>query len=593
MPTLVPCYVPTLCLGAGSLLAPLERMSHRTDGAATSAEAPASSITTNSIHRSGIILGISALLLAVVAGQAYMRSRASRVPAENFLREFSIDRRRPTEAETVRIARTSDLAAAVAADAALQDLREDQTASSGPGGKPLREMARVARRAETASARALLLDALRVRPGSATHRLLLGRLILADRSVQVSARTSAVPQWRAVLHAAASAAPGMDAAWTELARAYLADWNDIPAPERQSGEEVFRRSLYDSGFVAEHYADVRARLGPRVDHDLPDHSDLLSAALESLGGRADVKGTLTLLRRLDDARRRERDVRMRTIERLHRIGDLENLSNACETFFQTYTNPLWDDVSLRRQFVRVLEVWPPGRAVGWPDDPRARLVRYLLDSRDAGTLGPGIERTLEHLQGVPDAVWSEVKLLSGDLETAEQLVAKSSAGDLGSASYLIRLAGHHLAQGRPLQASEALARLGPASGEECDAVVLRREVARVLGDVAEVQAQDRRLEILRRPSFAPGWSSQVTVSLCITSADLNQSLSVPFEGEGRSIVAYGWQLGRVGVTELPRAGRLKLALPRTLGLARLSIEVLYGRPLRLGAVRVQPPSVAR
>lgn len=561
-------------------------------------EPPPDPPAASSPRRVRTTLGIAALLLAAASVLQCRQTVAERRPAERFAREFTLDLRRPLEAETIRIAPSGDFAADIVADAALRDAEERPRLESQDPRLSRAWAASLSRKAEElGAARRLLLEALASRPGSATHRFLLGRLAFAESRIEGASSDSAwLERWRRPLRAAAAAGPGVDAVWGALSRAYLEAWPRLPPVDRGEARGIFRRAFFDSGVVSRDFLAVREALGPGADSLLPTDTSALSAAIDSLGGRAGVPATLALLNRLDRAKRLDRAAWLREIETLHRQGETERLLDACESFAAQNPAGHFDDPAGRREVARVLELWPGGHAGSWPDDRRAEIVRFFLAGREPDVGPPALGRALELLTGVPNSVRAEVHLLNGETGEAEELATTAGgAGELEWISYFLRLARVHLSRGQAAEAAEALARLAPAAREDCDAVLARRDLARALGDSSDAQSLDRRLAGLRAAAQPQrDWSSGENLSLCVTPEQIRDgTLTVEIEAESPAIVAYGWDGGRSGVVALSRVNRLNVPLPRAPGRRTFTIETAVGGPVRLGEARLTGEGATR
>jgi hypothetical protein len=538
-------------------------------------------------RRSGVLLAFLAAGLAAFSVVQYREIPASRRPAEAFARRFALDLRRPFEAWTIRISPAGDLAAAIAAESALSDAGDPP-----PGGtldpRAARAWSRVAseRQEELAAARGLLLDTLARRPGSAAHRLLLGRLALAERD----GRAPAPPPetWTVPLQAAASAAPGVDAVWGALSRATLEDWPRLPPGQRDDARRVFRRAFLDPAVVARDYPDARRHLGAAADSLLPDDMASLAAALDALGGRAEIPDLFALLQRLTQATREDRARRLQRIERLQALGQADRLRSAIEGFAVNHTPELSDDKTGRAQSARVLELWPDGHPGVWPSHARAALLVYFLRGREADVSPAALGRAVEALSGVPAHLRADVLLANGAIADAEKIARSvASIGDPDWTAYFVRLSRAHLDAGRPAEAQEALTRIAFESSESCEVLVARREVARALGEAAETAALDRALVLLSDPVPPEGLSAVASLSLCVAPERAGRgSFAVRVRSPGDTIVTYGWDGGRLGLLRVSREGLVRVPVPATPGARVFSVSRLYGENISLHEPRV-------
>jgi hypothetical protein len=173
-----------------------------------------------------------------------------------------------------------------------------------------------------------------------------------------------------------------------------------------------------------------------------------------------------------------------------------------------------------------------------------------LNGRQTSVRSEILVRAIESLSGVPDSTAARVKLLAGDLEAAENLARTSHDTDpAGWTPYFIELAKLRLKEGRARDARRALDRLGTGAREECDALLIRREVGRALQDEKELAEVARDLEPLSigAASWEPRPESQATLSLCLDpERNSGRLLRVHVEVAGPTILVYGWNGARTG-----------------------------------------------
>ena len=532
-------------------------------------------------------LALLALGLAAAALVQYRKIPASRRPAELFARRFTLDVRRPLESWTIRIAPAGDLAAALAAESALSDA--DQPAPTGTLDARVARawsQARSERGAELAAARALVLDALPQRPGSAGHRLLLGRLALAER--KEGAQPAQPETWNVPLRAAAAAAPGVDAVWGALSRAVLEDWPRLSPSNRDDAKEVFRRAFLDPAVVSRDFAAARTHLGVEADSLLPDQISSLSSALDALGGRAQVRDLFSLVQRLERATREDRASRLQAIERHHERGQTDRLRSAIEGFAVNHVAELSDDPLGRRQTARVLELWPDGDPGVWPSHARAAFLLYFLRGRERDVPPAALARAAEGLSGVPAHLRAEVLLLNGEIADAEKIARSvTSIGNPEWTAYFVRLSRAHLAAGRPSDAAEALTRAAPEGSESCPIVLARRDVSRALGNTSEALALEGDLSLLGEAAHPEGFSPEPMLSLCVPPERAGRgALSIPIRGAGATIAAYGWDGGLSGRLYTSREALVTVPMPATPGSHVFSVVRIYGENVSIGQPRV-------
>lgn len=527
-------------------------------------------------------LTLLALGLAGAALVQYRKIPGSRRPAELFAQRFTLDVRRPLESWTIRIAPAGDLAAALAAESALSDADEPApTGTLDPRVARAWSQAGSQRGAELAAARDLLLDAIAQRPGSAGHRLLLGRLALAQR--REGEQPTRPETWNVPLHAAAAAAPGVDAVWGALSRAVLEDWPRLSSSARDDAKGVFRRGFLDPAVVTRDYAAARRHLGAQAGALLPDDMASLSAALHALDGRVEIRELFSLLKRLEQATREDRVRRLERIERLHALGQADRLRSAIEGFAVNHAAELSDDRTGRTQSARVLELWPEGNPGVWPSHTRAALVLYFLRGRERDVRPAALGRAAEGVGGVPAHLRADILLLNGEIAEAEKIARSvASIGNTDWTAYFVRLSRAHVSAGRPREAQEALTRIAFESSESCEVLLVRREVARALADAAEASALDQALFVLAEPVPPESPSSEASLSLCLPPERAGRgSFAVRVRSPGETIVAYGWDGGRSGVLHISREGLVRVPLPSSPGSRVFSVGRLYGENISL------------
>jgi hypothetical protein len=418
-------------------------------------------------------------------------------------------------------------------------------------------------------ARDLMLSAAAARPGWAYHRYLLA---LTDAAGEGS-------RGRRLLRLAVAGAPGLDAPWAALGEAELAAWSTLTAEERAEAPEVLRRCLASEDFVSARFPAVAAVLGrSRAIALLPEEAGILDAAAGSLAQQNDIPGAALVLSRAERAERRERDGDLAELERRRRLGDAEGARIGCAAWFDQHPFREIDDAAGRAQLARLLALWPGDRFGSWPNDRRARLVRFFLDGRASEIPAQTLSRTIESLTGVPDEVRARVAVLAGNLPAARGIARNASRfGSLEWNPYFLDLARREIAQGRLAEGRAALARLSFSAREGCDALLLRRQLARALRDRAEAAAVEERLAPLRDPS-PEDWASRGTLTLCV---DPEWGAGRAFEviaGPGApAILAYGWDGGRAGTASLPEQRiAFRVPLPALSGQRSLWASFLAG-----------------
>jgi hypothetical protein len=534
-----------------------------------------------------IVLAALSIALGAWSLAGFAEDRAVRESSERFTRHFTLDRRRPLEVAALALERSADGAAAIAVDAALEDVRgQGPPADLGP---ELREAWLQSARSigeELEAARVLALDAASGRPGRAQHRFLLGQVVHAAH-VRTRAATSNARQWIVPLSLAGSAAPGLDPIFTFLGGAYLDNWGQLTADDRASAAVALQRAFFDPGFVSRSVLAASAAIGrDEALRLLPDEAEPLRAASRAFAGTGDA-GTASELRpRLDRAIRRQRDLGIERIAQRRAAGDLEGARAACLAWIERSSGSEFDDALGRAQAARVLELWPNDVVGAWRTDPRGELVRFFLARREGDVRPDALRRTTEALTGVPDTVRARIRLLAGDPSGAEEIRRKS--GDPASfewTPFLVEVARQRLAGGDPKAAREALRELSAAAAEGCDVLLARRDVAAALADKGEVATVEERLRRLHRDSIPPeAWSSGGSMSLCLDGGESGRKLRVAIEARNAAIVAYGWNGGRQGSVLVPRgASVLTVPFPALTGRQIFSLSSEAGGPIQPGA----------
>lgn len=529
-------------------------------------------------------LAIACLVAAAFSVAHYRHDLRLRRAGERFVEKYRLDEP-PLEAATRRLEPAGDLAVAAAVSAMLPaqiearrtDGAEDPPAASADS---LRE------------ARSLLLAAVRSRPGGGYHRLLLGRAeYLLDRP---GGDTPGSERWALALSRAADAAPGLDSLWTTLATAYLESWNRLSTRRRSEASAVFARALEDPEFVSREFLATASGLGTeRALALLPARRASLAAAFEQLAKSGDLQAAARLIGSLREADRRERVADLARIEERFRLGDVEGLRIACRHWLSAHPVEEFDDPAGRREAARILELWPSYRPGSWGGDPRGELVRFFLAGREKDVDPEALLRAVQTLPAVPGPVAARVRLLAGDAYAAESLARR--AGDAGSfewTPYLVARARFELSRGRPREARQALRRIAPAAAQQCDVLLVRRDVAAALGDAAGRDAADQGLAPLVHRSVQSQNTRRAgaTVSLCLDPRRLaGGRLAVDLEPRGPAIVSYGWNGGQIGTLMVQTPERLLVDAPDGEGTWIFSVFARAGETPRFRASFVTAP----
>lgn len=542
------------------------------------------------------VVGLGFLSLAMISAWLYWRQLESRSAGEEFVRNFTLDIRRPTEVQALRLEPAADLQIAIAVDLALQDVPERAPGGNLPAGVR-RSWAQVPlrRAAQLRTAHGLLLQAIANRPGWAYHFYLLGRTTYLLLPEEDSSPREATKRWAGPLRVASEAAPGLDPIWNFMAEATLERWSDLTGSDRSAAGAVLRRAFLDPKAVSRHYATASQRIGSsQAVQLLPEASGPISAALLAVAESGQIREAAALLPRLERATRKERAASLLQLEKRFRLGDLEGLRNGCIRWCFEHPVGEFDDPLGRAQTARVLELWPSEPTGPWNGDFRGELVRFFLAGRETNCKGEVLRAAVESLTGVPDAVWAQVKLHAGDREGAEELTGTDSAGPEWS-SYFVKVAMLELKAGRAATARSALERIPTSSRDGCDVLLARRSVARELGDAAELALVAQRLQWLDSASAREA-AGDSGLSLCLDpEGSRREAIRTGIESAAPAIVDYGWDGGRSGtLAMLDRRTVWKVSARGLSGLKTLSVRTVAGGPVeRLRLLEVPAESAPR
>ncbi len=471
------------------------------------------------------------LFLALVSVRVYQRDLSTRRRTEQFFTLFTLDQRRPLDWDSLPLSPSGDWTAGIAASSSLSDATEDV---------PLSRMTPRMRRLwldsaskvgdELAAAEVLVRQAIAERPGWAYYRFLLGELVYVRMNREQDRDLALHPErWAVPLREAAAGAPGDDWIWRFLAGSYLETWQVVPESARPAAAEVLKRGFLDPDFVSSGLAPAILLLGrDRALGLVPDEAASLKTAFSVLAGRGDIEGAALVERRRESAERAERRADLAKIDERFRLGDTDGLRAACNAWIAKHSILEFDDPAGRQDVARVLERWPPDDPGTWAADPRGAIVRFFLDGRENGAPAKGLESALSALSGVPDYIQARVLLLSGDEPGAEELARHSpSAGSFEWTRYVLDLARACLRRGDGAAARRALERLPPNALGECEALIVRRDVALAIGDRDAASSADRDLTsatgLSRPPDPTAGsrvispseWLSPGNLSLCL------------------------------------------------------------------------------
>jgi hypothetical protein len=528
-----------------------------------------------------LLLTLLSFALAALSVVNYARDQAARRPGEGFARTYTLDVRRARYVDSARLEPKADLSALVLANAALEDAL---------GTIPWREMSPAERERwvaalsrlneELAGARALALEAVAARPGWPFHRLLLGQLVYAADRRALSLDLYARPErWMTPLREAASAAPGVDLGWTFLGGAMLESWGFLPQAAQREGAQVLRRAFLDPSFVSRAFcaaSDVFGRA--KAMELLPDATGSIRAAREALAGIGDVASVATLEERWERLEMAAREADLKKLEERARLGDENGLRAGCHAWVATHPLLDFDTPKGRKQAARVLELWPGDVARPWRAAGRGELVRFFLDGRAADAPADAVGRAVGALVGVPEVARARAALMAGDRYALSRVLHDTQTlGTFEWTPLFVELSRMELRAGRLAEAVEAVGQVAPGAREECEVLLVRRDVARAEQNKKELDAVAAGLRKARAGMLEPQGVGGASLSLCVDSEqDSGRVLAATVRVTGQSLVAYGWNRGRLGAELVEREKDISVPLAGRHGRVAFSIRTLAG-----------------
>jgi hypothetical protein len=532
------------------------------------------------------------LALAALATVHFRDDRVGRTRAEAFAREWGFDVRKPAYLEQVQLEPSADLASGAMAEAAVADEIGRVRWSELDAREREAWMEALARRDEMlGAAHALALSAVAANPGFPFHAYRAGQLAyLSDRRRGAESLKRDRARWLQPLRLTTRRAPGFDAGWSFLAGAMVEAWPLLTDDERVEGRRVIRRAFLDPAMARQAFGAVAAELGTDGASALvPDLPGPLAAVGRQVAETGDVTAAAAIRWRWEAAERRAREADLARLELRARMGDADGLRAGCRAFVSAHSPLEMDGPAGRRQAARLLELWPPDTAGSWRNDGRAALLRYVLDGRHESMSGEAVARAAASLTGVPDPERARLALLAGDRYGWEGVLRESKTlGSLEWTSFLTELARAELAGGRHQAAREALERIAPSARGECEALLVRREIAEAEGDEAEAAQADQRLAELRMPGPGVAPSSSLTsLSLCVDPrADSGQVLRLELVAPAPALI--GWEVngGRRGSVVVSGSALLDVPFDGLQGRVVVSVTSLAGpRPVLISASR--------
>jgi hypothetical protein len=316
-----------------------------------------------------------------------------------------------------------------------------------------------------------------------------------------------------------------------------------------------------------------------------DSAGPLRAVYASVERSGPVATASTVARRFERAERAERESDLREIrERLGRL-DYEGARRACVRWASRH--PVRESAGPEglRQAATLLALWPAGDEGPWKTDPRAEVVRFLLEY-GAGESAPAMASITSAIPGTPDDMAARAHLRDGDIDGAEEIERNAPAsGSPEWLPYYVELVRAHIAAYRLDDAQTALDRISPAARDGCDVLLARRELAASRGDAGQRAASDAAIDSMASSSIQ-GWTSISPLSICIDPARFGSSVVVDIRTEAPSLITYGWVGGQLGRAEIDGNGSIDIPLGKLQGR-----RVLFLSPIEPGtaAWKVHPP----
>jgi hypothetical protein len=538
-------------------------------------------------------LAAAAASLLVVSALHQRHDARGRAALESFFSRFSLDVRRPELAATARVENTADLGRQAAVRAALADVT-----GVTPLGKLTPEERELWLRSvrempeEVAAARELGLEAIAARPAWAFHAMALAALVVADewREPEAARKTE---RWLAPLRLAAAWAPGIPGPFTAWGAAALNHWTLLSEAERQEAAPVLRRALGDEAFRRSALPAMSRLFGVKESLAfLPPTPEALADARQALAATAGFEELALLDGRWSEAERAERARLAGGIAGLLAAGRGEKAAAAAAEFLRRHPVELFDDAEGRAQARTVLEAIGDGRPGSWNADPRGALVRYFLANPSRPGKGGGLARAASGLAGVPDGTRALVLLLSGDEFGWKRVVAQSDTkGASEWTPFYLEVSRRALAGGDGEAAGEALSKVSRFDLGQCDALLVRRGVARALSRGDELAALAKvwpaafpaTLDVSAWPANGAG-----KLAACLDPERGKEArLVMRVRAEGPALASWGWDGGREGTVRV-EAGESELAFPLAglRGLRTFSLGPVAGAPVRPLSARI-------
>ncbi|MCM2316197.1 MAG: hypothetical protein NDJ92_13705 [Thermoanaerobaculia bacterium] len=535
-----------------------------------------------------IALVLFALALLAASWLAYRADRRERTPIEAFVDRFELDLRRADDVATLRLQPQADLGAVIAASMTLEDVYGSvRMKDLDPATRAAWVRSVAATGGEIDAAIELALRAVELRPGWAFHHSMLAQLVYTkSRRESPAAVVRDVDRWEVPALLACALAPGNHAIRAFLGGGYLEIIGR--ADTRQAPQDALRAAMRSARFVERSYGAVVALEGSETAIGLlPDDATVLRVAMARELRERNAGAASSIRARLDSVVAASRAADLERIETLARRGDRYGLQLAVPAWVSAYSLEELDTPQGRREASRVAALWPPMRRGAWPNDPRARLLRYFLDGREAGVDGAVLARLAGSLSGVPEPVAARALALGDDPFAAQELLfASQSRGGFEWTPAIVEIARAFLRRGDAERARKILDELAPGARDECGPLLAARDAA---PDPAAREALSRRIASMTpQPIPASAWSGAGTLALCVDPTTRSRAVvDVAVGAAEPALVSWGWDGGRSGSVVVRGPTTIPVPLESLSGRRALAVRAEAGGKIVLGESAVR------
>lgn len=473
-----------------------------------------------------------------------------------FAQRYTIALRRPDVAQSLVYAPSADFATDLVCDATLRDATVPVRLGGLKANERIAWLDAVTHLDEQLAAAAdLSLDALEERPGWPYHAALLGQLVYtrAARSLSPAIVTEA-KRWIVPMRIATAATPYDSVLWQFTALAYLQTWPDL-GPRYSDADAVFRRAFDDRDFVHYVFGSANTILGAdaAIAH-LPDSPRPLREAFDQLAKAGAIDEAWRVYQRWDAAEWRRRASDLADIENAADRRDVEALRSACEAWTRNHSVWDYDTAAAHGQAARLLQLWPASDSGQWFSDSRADIIRYFISGRREGVTGSILAHAADPVAGVPPPTQAQLRVLAGDLPTAELIARRSeSFGSFEWKPYIYELSRYWLRNANRDKARSVLGDLPVAARAECEAF-------EIIGDDPPRQA-----------SLAVVFKERTDIGICQLPRASARVTLTPANNRS-AIVEYGWDGARIGSVFVPARESVDVYLPAASGQRTVTIR---------------------